>query len=178
MNKSYLIVPIVLLAIFAVTYNSSLQEMHAREMANQAKATKIKIEEKRRKDEVELKATADAKRRQEERDAEDRKKQAKKQAEYDDAMKSLRDQTADYTTQAAKLSKEITDLESQIAQNRNAKENLARENLALAKTVDLMKINRRNAELEIQRTMEMVAKKLNDSSIAVSPPPLPPTTAK
>jgi len=78
MNKSYLIVPIVLLAIFAVTYNSSLQEMHAREMANQAKATKIKIEEKRRKDEVELKATADAKRRQEERDAEDRKKQAKK----------------------------------------------------------------------------------------------------
>jgi len=93
-------------------------------------------------------------------------------------MKSLRDQTSDYTTQAAKLSKEITDLESQIAQNRNAKENLARENLALAKTVELMKINRRNAELEIQRTMEMVAKKLNDSSIAVSPPPLPPTAAK
>jgi hypothetical protein len=178
MNKFYLIVPIILLAIFAVTYNSSLQEMHAREMANQAKAAKTKIEEKRRKDEIELKANADAKRRQEERDAEDRKKQAKKQAEYDDAMKSLRDQTADYTAQAAKLSKEISDLEAQIAQNRNAKENLIRENLELSKTVELTKINRRNAELEIQRTIEMVAKKLNDSSIAVSPPPQPPVAAK
>ena len=93
-------------------------------------------------------------------------------------MKSLRDQTADYTTQAAKLTKEITDLEAQIAQNRNAKENLIRENLELSKTVELTKINRRNAELEIQRTIEMVAKKLNDSSIAVPPPPPPPVAAK
>jgi septal ring factor EnvC (AmiA/AmiB activator) len=178
MNKSYLIAPLVLLAIFAVTYNNSLKEMNAREMVNQEKAVKIKLEEKKRKDEVELKATADAKRRQEERDAEDLKKQAKKQAEYDEVMKSLRDQTADYTTQAAKLTKEITDLEAQIAQNRNAKENLIRENLELSKTVELTKINRRNAELEIQRTIEMVAKKLNDSSIAVPPPPPPPVAAK
>ena len=71
MNKSYLIAPLVLLAIFAVTYNNSLKEMRAREMVNQEKAVKIKLEEKKRKDEVELKATADAKRRQEERDAED-----------------------------------------------------------------------------------------------------------
>ena len=64
MNKSYLIAPLVLLAIFAVTYNNSLKEMNAREMVNQEKAVKIKLEEKKRKDEVELKATADAKRRQ------------------------------------------------------------------------------------------------------------------
>ena len=83
-----------------------------------------------------------------------------------------------YVIKKDNIPQSVFDLEAQIAQNRNAKENLIRENLELSKTVELTKINRRNAELEIQRTIEMVAKKLNDSSIAVPPPPPPPVAAK
>lgn len=175
MNKSYLIVPLILAAIFGFYYNSALNDMRAKEVANQVEAEKIKAEEKKRKDEVEAKATADAKKRQEERDASDREKQLKKEADYNDAMKKLRDEAKDYADQAAKLGKQIADIESQITQTRAEKDKLMSETLELAKAVELAKINRRNAELEIQRMMDMVAKKLNDSSIAASPPPVLPS---
>jgi septal ring factor EnvC (AmiA/AmiB activator) len=178
MNKSYLIVPLILAAVFGFYYKSALNDMHAKEVANQVKADKIKAEEKKRKDEVELKATADAKKRQDERDLADREKQLKKEAEYNDAMKKLRDEAKDYADQAEKLGKQIADIEAQIAQTRTEKDKLTRETLELAKAVELAKINRRNAELEIQRMMDMVAKKLNDSSIAASPPPPLPNAGK
>jgi hypothetical protein len=178
MNKSYLIVPLILAAVFGFYYKTALNDMHAKEVANQVKADKIRAEEKKHKDEVEAKATADAKKRQDERDAADREKQLKKEAEYNDAMKKLRDEAKDYADQAEKLGKQVAELDTQIAQTKTAKEKLTTETLELAKAVELAKINRRNAELEIQRMMDMVAKKLNDSSIAASPPPPLPTAGK
>jgi len=178
MNKSYLIVPVILLAVFGFSYNSALKDMQAKEEANHAKAMEKKKAEDAHKAEVDARATADAKKHQEERDAEDRKKQEKKQADYDDAMKKLRDEANDYAAQVDKLGKEAADLEKQISDGRNEKERLNRETLELAKAVELAKINRRNAELEIQRMIDMVAKKLNDSSIAAAPPLSPPPVAK
>jgi len=94
-------------------------------------------------------------------------------------MKKLKDEADDYANQAAKLSKEAADLETQISQSRNDKERLARETLELNKQVELAKISRRNAELEIQRMVDMLGRKLNDSSIASMPPPPPlPTQGK
>ncbi len=171
MNKYYLIVPLVLLAIFGFTYNGALQDMRAKEASNIAKAAAKKAVEDKHKAEVESKATADAKKRQDERDAADNEKQNKKQAEYDEAMKKLRDEAADYSDQAAKFTKQIAELETQLSQGRNDREKLGRETLDLAKAVELTKISRRNAELEIQRMIDIVARKLNESSIAASPPP-------
>lgn len=178
MNKYYLIVPIVLLAIFGFSYNGALQEMRAKEESNLAKAAAKKVVEDKHKAEVESKATADAKKRQDERDAADTEKQQKKQAEYDEAMKKLRDEAADYADQVAKFTKQIADFESQITQGHNDKEKLGRETLDLAKAVELAKISRRNAELEIQRMIDIVARKLSESSIAAPPPPPLPTASK
>ncbi|MDI1250458.1 MAG: hypothetical protein PSV13_16465 [Lacunisphaera sp.] len=171
MNKSYIIVPVVLLAVFGFLYRGALQEMDAKQKALAAQAAQVEETEAKRKKEVEDKANADAQKRQEQRAAEDLAKAEKKQREYDDVMKKLKDETSDYTVQSAKFAKEAADLEQQITQTRNEREKLNREALELSKQVELAKINRRNAELEIQRTMEMVAVKLNESSIATPPPP-------
>jgi predicted RNase H-like nuclease (RuvC/YqgF family) len=177
MNKSYLIVPAVLLVIFGFVYNGALKEMKAKEEAKQELVAKNKAEDAARKKSIEDKSTAEAKKRQEEREAADLAKEQKKTREYEDALKKLRDETQDYNTQADKLAKEAADLEIRISQGRSDREKLNSETLDLAKQVELAKINRRTAELEIQRLMEMVAKKLNDSSIAVGPPP-PPVVVK
>ncbi|MBL9214868.1 MAG: hypothetical protein JNG83_05285 [Opitutaceae bacterium] len=171
MNKSYVIVPIVLLAVFGFFYNVASKEMKAKEDARIAAAAKLKKEEEDRKRVIEEKATADAKKRQDEREAADAAKEKKKQQDYEDALKKLRDETADYASQADRLNKEANGLELQISQGRTDRERLNRESLALAKEVELAKINRRNAELEIQRMIEMLSKKLNESSIAAAPPP-------
>jgi chromosome segregation ATPase len=177
MNKSYLIVPLVLLAVFGFLYKSALTEMGAKAAAQQVEVDRKKAEDKKHKDEIEARATLDAQKRQDERAAADLAKEQKKQKDYDDAIKTLKDEAAKYSAESDKLTKEAADLEIQISQTRTDREKLNHETLELAKRVEQAKINRRTAELEIQRMMEMVAKKLNDSSIAVPPPP-PPVVAK
>jgi hypothetical protein len=44
---------------------------------------------------------------------------------------------------------------------------------AAAAKVEMAKIDRNNAELEIQRMYEMVAQKVDESSLAKLPPPPP-----
>jgi len=173
MNKSYLIVPLVLLILFGFFYNGALKEMANKEATKQAVIAKAKADDLARKKVIEDKATAEAKKRQEEREAADLAKEQKKTREYEEALKKLHDETADYVTQADKFAKEAADLEIQISLGRSEREKLNRETLDLAKQVELDKVNRRTAELEIQRMMEMVAKKLNDNSIVIPPPPPP-----
>jgi hypothetical protein len=177
MNKAYLIVPLVLLILFGFFYNGALKDMADKEATKQAAIAKAKADDALRKKLIEDKSTAEAKKRQEEREAADLAKEQKKLREYEEALKKLRDETTDYTVQADKFAKEAADLEIQISQGRSDREKLNRETLELAKQVELDKVNRRTAELEIQRMMEMVAKKLSDSSIVIPPPP-PPIVSK
>jgi hypothetical protein len=177
MNKSYFIVPVILLAVFGFFYNGSLKEMKAKEEAHQQEVARLKAEDAKHKKEIEDKATADAQKRQDEREAADRAKEEKKVRDYEDAMKALKDETAKYATEADKLAKDAADLEIQLSQARTQRETLNRETFDLAKQVEQTKINRRNAEIEIQRVIEIAGKKLNDSSIA-APPPLSPLVPK
>ncbi len=178
MNKSYLIVPLVLLAVFGFFYNGALKDMKEKEDARIAKIAATAKEEADRKRVIEEKATAEAIKRQEERAAADKAKEEKKEKDYQDAMAALKKEADDYVAQSAKLTKEGTDLDAEILKTRNDKERLTREALELAKQVELAKINRRTSELEIQRMIEMVSKKLNESSITALPPPPPLVPAK
>jgi hypothetical protein len=178
MNKSYIIVPVVLLAIFAFFYNGALHDMETKETQRLEKIAATEKAEADRKKIIEDKAQAEAAKRQEERTAADKAKEDKKERDYKEAMTKLKDEADDYAGQTAKLTKEATDIEADILKTRNDKERLTREALELAKQVELAKINRRTAELEIQRQIDMVARKLNESSIATPPPPPPLVPAK
>lgn len=171
MNKSYLIVPIVLLAIFSFLYSGALKEMGIKEKNRLAVVAEKAAAEKKRKDEIDARATVDAQKRQAEREAQDRAKEEKKIKEYQDAMKALKDEAEKYSVESAKLAKEVAELELQISQAHTDKEKLNKETFELSKRVELTKIARRNAEIEIQRMVEIVGKKLNDSPLAVPPPP-------
>ena len=174
MNKSYVIVPLVLLAVFGFFYNGALKEMKEKEDARLAKIEATAKAEAERKAELDRKAQEDAVKRQEERAIADKAKEDKKEKDYQDAMSALKKEAEEYTTQIAKLTKEAADLETEILKTRNDKERLTREALELAKQVELAKINRRTSELEIKRMIEMVSKKLADSSLTALPPPPPP----
>jgi hypothetical protein len=65
-------------------------------------------------------------------------------------------------------------LQNEIANLRNQRESLSRETFDSAAKVELAKIDRRNAELEILRMYDMVAQRVSDSSLTKLPPPPPP----
>jgi len=168
---TYVVTPGIMFGIFLFFYNGAVKDMHAKEERQKIEKKAKDDAEAARKAEIEKKALADAEKRQKDREAEDAKKAAEKEAAYAKVMAQLESDTKDENAQADKLAKEVGGLEISISQARSNKEKLNRETFDLAKEVELAKVNRRNAEIEIQRMVEIAGKKVADSSVAILPPP-------
>jgi chromosome segregation ATPase len=170
MNKFYFIFPVVLLIVFGVYYTQIAQPaMAARVRVEQKRlAAQQAAEDARRKD-IELKAVEDARKATAARDEKERERQEKLRAEKEQQERDLRAETAKYENDAARLNKQIADLEIAIASLRSQREETKREAFEFAKKVELAKIDRRTAEMEIQRMYEMVAQKIADSTLAQAP---------
>jgi preprotein translocase subunit SecF len=174
MNKYYVIVPAALLIGFIFVYRGAVKDMdtrdaHLREVA----AEKAANEENHRK-ELEKKAQIDAAKQQKIRDDEEQAKLDKEKHDYDAAMTQLKTEADGYAAESDKLQKESNQLDLDITKTRELRDKTTAEAFDLTKQVELEKINRRNAELEIQRLVEMVGKKAADSTLAAMPPPPPP----
>jgi hypothetical protein len=169
MNKFYVIFPTFLLITFCLYYTQIAKPaMAAQELAAIKRVADQQAADEERRKAVEAKAQEDARRQQAERDEKDRAKQEKLQREKDEQDRRINEETARLEGDAVNLTKqnEITNL-------RNKRENLSRESFDSAAKVELAKIDRRNAELEIQRMYEMVAQKVAGSSLTRLPPPPP-----
>jgi len=125
---------------------------------------------------LEAKARADADERTRKREEETAKKEADRRAKWDAQGQEIADATKKYTAQAEASAKQVADLEAQLVALRKQKETSGRESFELLKKVELARIDKRNAELEIQRIHAMVAKRATESSAAQLPPP--PAVAK
>jgi len=173
MNKYYFIVPALLMGGFIFLYRGATDEMKRKDDQHKAEvAAKVAADETHRI-EVEKIAQADAAKRQAEREKEDQAKQAKKEKDYNDAMAKLKKETDGYSSEADKLAKESADLEIALVNARTLRDKTNRESFELSKQVELAKINRRSAELEIQRLIEMVGNKAGSSTLAAMPLPPP-----
>jgi hypothetical protein len=172
----YLIAPAVMLGVFMVFYFSYVEKAHAKEAAAKARIESEKKTADEKKKVAEAKARDDAKKRQDERDAEEKKKEkerADKQAAED---KKVRDATNEFLAKGKAAEQKAKQLETQLENLRKEKDKLSREAFDIAKQVELARIARRNAELEIQRMTEMITKRASDSSL-VRPPSMPPAPA-
>lgn len=175
---TYLLIPGIMLGIFVFFYVGAVKEMEDKHQRQQLEKKAKEEQEKVRKTEIEKRAIEDADKRQKQRDADEAAKIAKKEADYQGVMTTLRNDTADLTAQSDKLAKEVGALDINISQSRSTKEKLSRETFELAKEVELAKIQRRIAEIEIQRMVEMAGRKMADTSVAIPPPPPPPNVPK
>ncbi len=174
MNKFYVLFPTFLLIVFGVYYTQVAKP----EMAAKEAAILKADEEKAAADEaarlkIEQKAQEDARRQQEERARKDREKEEKARADQEAEDKKVRDETAKLEGEAASLTKQIADEQKLIADLREQKDKTTRDVFDGAAKVELAKIERRNAELEIQRMYDMVAQKVDDSFLTQMPPAPP-----
>ena len=168
----YIIFPSIMLAGFLVIYFSYKEESEARERAHIAQVEKEKTEAEEKKRIAEAKAREDALKRQEEREAEEKRKADEKAAKQAADDKKVRDQTAEFTAKGEAAAKQVAALQAERDNLRKEKDRTSRETFDLAKQVELARIARRNAELEIQRMTEMVMRRVAESSLT-RPPALP-----
>ena len=168
----YLIVPAILMVGFVFVYFSHVEKTHEKERIAKAKVVAEKAEADRKKKDAEDKARADAKKRQDDRDAEEKKKEDEKIAKQRADDEKVRSATAEFVTKATNAAKQGQQLEKDLENFRREKDRLTREAFDIAKQVELARIARRNAELEIQRMTEMITQRASNSSL-VRPPALP-----
>ena len=169
MNKYYFIVPALLMGGFIFLYQGATKEMNKKEADKKAAIAATKAEEDAHRKQVEAVAQADAEKRQKEREKEEEIKRAKKEKDYNDAMAKLKKEADGYEVEANKLSKEIAELEIALLNGQILRDKTSRESFELSKQVELAKISRRSAELEIQRLVEMVGTQAAASTLASMP---------
>lgn len=158
-----------MLAVFLFFYFAHLKEVEIRDKARAEQLAKEQKAEAERKAAIEAKAREDAERRAAQRAEEERKKEADKLAKWEAINKEIRDATAGYNAKADEYSKQISQLEVELNALRSQKEKLNREAFEFQKQVEAARIEKRNAELEIQRMTDMIAKRASDSSMARAP---------
>ncbi|HEY9250307.1 MAG TPA: hypothetical protein VIO38_14305, partial [Rariglobus sp.] len=111
-------------------------------------------------------ARIDAEKRAADRLAEEQKKDAEKRARYEEESRRIAEDTARYSAQVKTLAAESAALDQQLSDLRTRRENLNTGGFVLAREVELARIAKRNAELEIQRLTEMVARQAGNTSLA------------
>jgi chromosome segregation ATPase len=171
MNKFYIIVPIVVLAAFIAYYSQFTKQQAVIEQ----KELQAKIDDDNAKKEqaeaATAKAIADAHARKEAQDAEDARQEAEHLAKYEASKQKLADETAKFQQEADGYAKQAADLQAQLDSLQASHDKASRELFDLQKQVELEKIDRRDADLEIQRTYDMVTQKVAASSLTYVPPP-------
>ncbi len=173
MNKFYVIFPTFLLIAFTVYYTQVAQpEMAAQAKAQAAAAAAEQAAEDARRKAIEKKAQEDARRQQMQREAQDRARAEKARKQHEQQVQEVTNDTDRFLKQAADLRSQIASTQKEIEDLRNQREQLNRQMFNDAASVETARIARRNAELDIQRMYDMVAKKVDDSFLtAMSPPP-------
>jgi chromosome segregation ATPase len=174
----YLFLPLILLVAFLFTpsvgYFAAQKKIEAREIAQAEELARVKAAEDEKRAEIEKRAEEDARARQEESAKAELAKEEKKRKDYEDAIAKLEEDIKTFSGEADAFAAEIANLEIQLVKLRDRKEAEDRETLELAKQVELAKIDRRIAEMEIQRMVAMVREDLNSSPLLVPPPAVAP----
>jgi len=173
----YLIIPGVLLGLFLIFYFSHQKESEAREITRMEIAAKKIADEKKTKEDAEKRAREDAAQKQAEREAEEKKKDEERRAKVAAIDKELRDTTEAARAEGAKYQKEAAALQAELERLYREKDKLAREAFEFSKQVEAARVERRNAELESQRMIEMIVRRASDSSLVRMPTIPPPPTA-
>jgi hypothetical protein len=169
----YLIFPGLGLGIFLLFYLSFSKEQAAAELAHKAEVAAIQAADDAKKKAAEEQARQDAITRQQQQQAEEEKRAADKQKKYDAETQTIQADIDKYSAEADKFTKETSDLEIQLDTLNKQKEQLNREDFDLLKQVEISQVNQKNAELEIQRTVDMIAQKADQSALTALPPPPP-----
>ncbi len=170
----YLLFPGAMLALFLVFFLSHTKEAEAREKVRQERLAKQIADDAAKKKADEDRARADAEKRSAERAAEDAKKEADKIAKQAAIDREIKEATDKAITEATASQKTIDSLEAELDRLHKQKDQLSRDGFEMAKQVELAKVAKRTAELEIQRTVDLIARKAQESYLVRMPPPPPP----
>jgi hypothetical protein len=166
----FVIFPGILLVIFLFFYQQTASEVRAKEKAAAEAADRAKAEDAARRADIELKAHQDADRRAAEAAAEEQQKEAEAKANRDKLLADIQSHTDANDAQIDRYSKDNAQLEMKIEQLHKQRDADSLSAFDLDKQVELARVDEHNAELEVQRMVDMIAKRAGESYLTRLPP--------
>ena len=170
MIRFYLIIPLVLLTLFAGVYRHHRQQSDAEAQASAAAVAAAESAAKALQFAAEGKARAEVAARAAARAEAERQKQELLAAQWSAETVRIASETEGYQKQATLLRAELAGVEQQLSAVRQARIEAAGQGLELAREVELLRIAKRNAELEVQRTTEILVRRANQSRLVPNRP--------
>ena len=169
MNRFYIIAPVVMMLLFGGVFwkHSQASAIEAREL--ELKVAKAKADDAAKKEAAVVKAREDSAKRTAARLAEEQQQEADKRAKWESSGQKIASDTATAEATIAKHNAAIKALETELTELRATKERVNAKSLEVMQATELARIAKRNAELEIQRLTEMVARKAANTSLASIP---------
>jgi hypothetical protein len=157
MNKIYVIVPFVLMIAFGF-YFRDFYAGHKATVALKEEAARLKAEEEKRFEQEQANlASLEAERRQKEKEIKDAADRAARKAEQDRIDSEVREAYESAMAEIARSTVELDELEAKLKETRLKRERTEAALLELAREVELTRIERRTAELDLQRAVGMLA---------------------
>lgn len=162
----YFIAPVAGLVVFLFVYMTHVESAKKAAAEKIAAIQKADKEEADRKAKLEQIARADAAKKAAEREADEKKKDEERVAKWNEQGKKVADETAEAVKAVSELNAAIGTLDKEKASLLKSKEQFNRDYLKGSQDLELARIARRNAELEIQRLTELMIRKADESALA------------
>ena len=170
MNRFYIIVPLILLAAFGGVYWKHNQDAAESAKQEAVAVAQAKAADEAKKAEADRQSREDTAKREAARLADEQKKEADKRAKWDADSARIAEDTASYTAKTAEAARQVEALKNQLAALRASKKTLNEQYFSAVHDTEILNIQKRDAELEIQRLNEVLVRKAaNTSLIALMP---------
>lgn len=157
MNKTYLIVPAVLLGGFFWFQQEAEQGRRLREQNHKARLAATKQERDRERDLLLEQTAAETGARAAEIAQKERALAARKQQDLEETLARLTREADRAAATVAELESATAGLDARLAQARDRRTRLEGEVFAEARSVEEHRVARRNAELDVQRAAQALA---------------------
>jgi hypothetical protein len=163
----YVIFPGLGLALFLALYFPAKARYEAGEASRAAAVAAQKAADEEHRHQIEERARQDSLRRAAENAKAEAEKEANRIAKWAQQSAEIQHDTDGYNADIAKDTKEVDELEKELEALHTRKDQLTREDFDLLKQVELARVGQSNADLEIQRMVEMIATRAGGSSLTV-----------
>jgi chromosome segregation ATPase len=169
----YVIFPVVLLVIFLFFYNQEMAKVAERQRETARAVAALKEASDAKKKEAEVQAKISAEKHAKEQAEADAAQLAAAESKWKSETKKIQDEIDRNIADADRFSKKSAELQIELDTLHKNKEALNREDFNLLKEVESMRINEQNSNLEIQRLVEIIARRASESAMAKMPEPAP-----
>ena len=163
--KRFIIIlpPVILFAIFVFFYKAHVKELEEKQASAKVAADKAKVEEDARKKDLQEAADKEAQRQKEERLAQIEKLKEEERNKKEERDREIISQTEAANASSKKLQAQIIKLQADILAVRAARDKAQTEAMETKLDLEKSRIAKRNAEFEIQRYTDMLAKRMDQS---------------